>query len=544
MAEAFEAAFLRNPLPFMTGYLCDHQCMGNCTRKDWEGAVQIREMKRIAAERGFEEFRSARSHVTGTAAPRNRKVAVLGAGPAGLAAASFLCRESFEVHVFEREKEPGGIVRYLLPGFRIPAGAVEKDVALVKEMGAHFHFGHKAGSVSELKAEGFPYVCVGVGAEAHRDAGIQGARDALSFLREFRRDASGLRLGRTVAVIGAGDTAMDAARAAKKCRGVEEVRIVYRRGMREMPASREEHHSARDEGIGFHFLRAPESWNAATGLTCRVMELGEADSSGRSRPVPTSATETLSADTVIAALGAGVDAAALAALGLPAGKADADPNTQETGVPGVFLLGDAAEGAATIVRAIASARRAVDTIVAREGGPRFKGWSLPAENTAALRAARDRLRTTAVLGDDPATCATESPRCLGCRALCMKCVEVCPNRANTLIRVPVGFRDEFQIVHIDAFCNECGNCATFCPWEGKPYKDKLTVFATEEDFKDSTNPGFYVHANEGKIRVGGKVGRLSVDGSSNVNADLGDGSTLAVVQAIVKDYRYLLGGSS
>jgi putative selenate reductase len=259
--------------------------------------------------------------------------------------------------------------------------------------------------------------------------------------------------------------------------------------------------------------------------------------------VPTSATETLPADTVIAALGAEVDAAALAALGLPPGKADADRGTQETGVPGVFLLGDAAEGAATIVRAIASARRASDAIVAREGGPRFKGRPLPAEDTAALRAARDRLRPAAVPSDDPASVAAESSRCLGCRALCLKCVEVCPNRANTLIRVPVGFRDEFQIVHIDAFCNECGNCATFCPWEGKPYKDKLTVFATEEDFKDGTNPGFFVLGSEGRIRVGGKVGRLSVDGSSNVTADLGDGSTLAVVQAIVKDYRYLLGGA-
>jgi putative selenate reductase len=543
MAEAFEAVFLRNPLPFMTGYLCDHQCMENCTRMDWEGSVQIREMKRIAAEQGYEAFRAGHAHVSRMAPSRGVKIAVLGAGPAGLAAASFLCREGFEVHVFEREKEPGGIVRYLLPGFRIPAGAVEKDVALLQGMGAHFHFGQGARTVDELRAEGFPYVLVGVGAEACRDAGIEGARDALSFLREFRRDASRLRLGRTVAVIGAGDTAMDAARAALKSPGVEEVRIVYRRGEREMPASREEYLSAREEGIRFHFLRAPESWKAGAGIRCRIMELGEADSSGRSRPVATSATEVLPADTVIAALGAEVDPAALLALGLPKERAVADTKTQETKVPGVFLLGDAAEGAATIVRAIASARRAADTIAAREGGARFRGWALPSENAASLRAARDKLVPTAARAGDAVLCATESPRCLGCRALCMKCVEVCPNRANTLVRVPVGFRDEFQIVHLDAFCNECGNCATFCPWEEKPYKDKLTVFASEEDFKDSTNPGFFVRGDEGKIRVGGRVGRLRVDGTSNVTADRGDGGTLAVVQTIVKDHRYLLGGA-
>ena len=128
---------------------------------------------------------------------------------------------------------------------------------------------------------------VGVGAEARTGTRHPGARDALSFLREFRQDPVQLRLGRTVAVIGAGDTAMDAARAALKCPGVEEVRIVYRRSEREMPASREEYDRPGRKASGFHFLRAPESWATGSGLTCRVMELGRADSTGRSRPVPT-----------------------------------------------------------------------------------------------------------------------------------------------------------------------------------------------------------------------------------------------------------------
>ena len=540
--EAFEAVFRRNPLPFMTAYLCDHQCMDNCTRMDWEGPVQIREIKRIAAEKGFEAFRSRGSHTSRVAASRGAKIAVIGAGPAGLAAASFLCREGFEVHLYEREKEAGGIPRYHLPGFRIPAGAVEKDVQLLQEIGVRFHFGAGTRTISELRAQGFIDVLVCVGAEEKRDAGIPGARDALSFLREFRRDPSRLRLGGTVAVIGAGDTAMDAARAALKCPGVQEVRIVYRRGEREMPASLEEYKSAREEGIQFNFLRSPTAWSPGDGLTCRVMELGPADSSGRSRPVETGATERLPADTVIAALGAGVDTAALAALGLAPGVSGVDPASQETGMPGVFLLGDAAEGAATIVRAIASARKAADTIIAREGGARFRGWTRPPENVASLRSARDRLRPSAAgRMDDQAACAAESRRCLGCRALCIKCVEVCPNRANTIVKVAGGFRDEYQVVHIDAFCNECGNCATFCPWDGRPYKDKLTVFATEEDFTDSTNPGFFVRENEGKIRVGGKVGRLSVDSARTLTAEFADGAALAVVQAIVRDYRYLLG---
>ena len=293
---------------------------------------------------------------------------------------------------------------------------------------------------------------------------------------------------------------MDAARAALKCPGVEEVRIVYRRGSAKCrPPARSTARPGK-KGSGSTFLRAPESWvlRLGPGLPRHGAGSRRIRRAGRV-PWRPSETETLPADTVIAALGAEVDAAALAALGLAAETAAADPVTQETGVPGVFLLGDAAEGAATIVRAIASARRAVDAIAAREGGARFRGVDAARgeRRGPALRARPDAARSCAAPRDDAAVCAAESARCLGCRALCMKCVEVCPNRANTLVRVAAGFRDEFQIVHIDAFCNECGNCATFCPWEGRPYKDKLTVFATEEDFTDSTNPGFFLTEDDG-----------------------------------------------
>lgn len=548
--EAFDVIYRRNPLPFMTGYLCDHQCTENCTRMDWEGSVRIREVKRIAAERGYDAYRSSGRLAARKAAPRGVKAAVVGAGPAGLAAASFLAREGFEAHVFERESGPGGIVRWLLPGFRLPADAVEKDAALLADLGVQFHFGVKEPPrVGELRAQGFRYVCAGIGAEADKSIGIEGAREAFAFLRQFRKDPAGLRLGRRVVVVGAGDTAMDVARAARRCKGVKEVRIVYRRSEREMPSSPEEYISARDEGVLFHFLRAPESWTPGVGLVCRVMELGPEDQSGRCRPVTTEARETLPADTLITALGAEVDGKALESLGLGSGGADVNPRTQETSVPGVFLIGDAAAGAETIVKAIASARRAVDAICAREGAPGQAGgngsaapaWDLPAEDTARLRTLRDRLiPVSAANADDAEVRDTESRRCLGCRALCIKCVEVCPNRANTLVHVE-GFRYEAQIVHLDAFCNECGNCATFCPWEGRPYKDKLTVFENEEDFRDSTNPGFFLRGGKGMVRLGGQVGELTVSAAGNVTAGIGDASAKAVVSAIVRTYPFLLG---
>jgi putative selenate reductase len=558
-ADALEAVWLRNPLPFMTGYLCDHQCMQNCTRMDWEGAVRIRDIKRISAELGYDEFRSRRRQAAGRVAkPRGVKIAVIGAGPAGIAGASFLCAEGFEVHVFEREKEAAGIVRYLLPGFRIPAGAAEKDVQLLLDAGAHIHFEHPGQTIRELMAQGFPYVLVGIGAEADRDIGIPGAREVLSFLREFRHDPRGLRLGRNVVVVGAGDTAMDAARAARGCPGVEQVRIVYRRSLQEMPASREEYESAVEEGVAFSFLRAPERWDTTTGLLCRVMDLGPVDQTGRPRPVPTDRTETFAADTVITAAGSDVDAAAMERLGLGRRELPINPRTQETGIHGVFLVGDAAQGPETIVKAIASARRAADAILEREAAQlrqeRKPGsaarqapvWPLPLEDTRSLRAARDRLVPASTGAGDALMAATESKRCLGCRALCVKCVEVCPNRANTLVRVKAGFRDEAQIVHIDAFCNECGNCATFCPWEGKPYRDKLTIFATAEDFRDSTNPGFFLGSGAGQVRTGGREGPLEVDAEGRIgewSADM-EKPVRDLISAIVRDHAWLLGGAS
>ncbi|HVO38228.1 MAG TPA: putative selenate reductase subunit YgfK [Spirochaetia bacterium] len=543
--EAFDAIYARNPLPFITGYLCDHQCTENCTRMDWEGAVRIREMKRIAAERGYTPFRRSGTPNARKASARGIKAAIIGAGPAGLGASCFLAREGFEVHVFEKEHEPGGVVRYLLPGFRMPPDAVEKDVSLLRDQGVQFHFGERTiPAVRDLQAGGFRYVLAAVGAQGDRDLGIPGARPVLSFLREFRQDPSRLQLGSTVVVVGAGDTAMDAARAAKRCAGVKDVSIVYRRAERDMPASREEYESALREGIGFHFLRAPQAWvkGPGTGLVCTVMEQGAPDESGRSRPVPTRKAETLSADTLITAVGVDVEKDLLEALGIAAADAPShpDPESQETGIAGVFLIGDAAQGAETIVKAIASARRAADAICAKEGGSKYRNGRLPAEDTVLLRSRRDRLAAASgPSAEDEQIRERESRRCLGCRALCMKCVEVCPNRANTMVRAANGFRDEWQIVHLDAFCNECGNCATFCPWDGRPYRDKLTIFAGAEDFHKSENPGFFLSGGKGLLRLGLAVRQFALDDAGNVPADIGDESVRSLMQTVVKHHSHL-----
>ena len=533
--DAFAVLYERNPLPFQTGYLCDQRCTESCTRMDWEGTVNIRDVKRIAAERGFHAFRQSESLKKRQAQSRGIKAAIVGGGPGGMAAASFLSREGFEVHIFEREAQLGGIIRYVLPDFRLPYDIVEKEVLLLQDLGVHFHLNQlRALSIDELRSHGFSHILVAIGAEVERSLDIAGSLSALSFLKVFKTSPKALKLGRSVAVVGAGDTAMDAARAALRCPGVEKVRIIYRRGIDEMPASEEEYRSAADEGIPFLFHRSPEEFGKEGSLRCRVMELGDVDESGRARPVPTETVEEFDVDTVIGAIGEDVDSAVLQLMHI-------DPKNPGSGV---FLIGDAETGPSTIVQAIASARRATEQICLQAGGSRFIPFETAAENTGWLRQQRDRIIPTAHSEYDSDIADIEAKRCLGCRALCLKCVEVCPNRANTFIRsglANAGLSDEYQIVHLDAFCNECGNCSTFCPWNGRPYIDKITVFSLEEDFLASANPGFFIDNGAGKLRLNAVQYPIDLDGSGSVVTPCDDKKTMAVVETIIRHYPYLLG---
>ncbi|GAH13431.1 unnamed protein product, partial [marine sediment metagenome] len=157
--RALELIYLKNPLPNITGYICDHQCMYNCTRLDYEGTVDIREVKRIAAEQGKITY-DTKSRVT--AEQLDIKVAVIGAGPAGLSVAYFLVKAGFRVTVFEKQDSPGGVITYVLPNFRIPASAIEKDISAIKALGADFKFGvSEEFSISDLNNQGYKYIFIG-----------------------------------------------------------------------------------------------------------------------------------------------------------------------------------------------------------------------------------------------------------------------------------------------------------------------------------------------------------------------------------------------
>lgn len=520
--EALRVITSKNPLPFITGTICSHTCMGKCMRNFYEGPVSIRDVKLLAAEKGYKELLK---ELKPTDRLKGKKVAVVGAGPAGIASAFFLAREGARVTVFEKKDRIGGIITNVVPEFRISPDRVQKDAELARRLGAEFITNRNIESLNELKAEGYEDIILAVGAYKPQSLGIpcENEMNVIDFLERCRNHPESIKPGRTVAVIGAGNTAMDAARAALRLPGVERVYLVYRRTRRYMPADEEELELALKEGVIFKELLAPEAHGNGI-LVCRQMELGEMDASGRRRPVPTGRTEKVPADLVVASLGEKVDGDFYRSLGLDVDGKGCPvfyPETMESTIKGVYVVGDGAKGPATVVEAIRDARKAANAIGCVEG-----------REPVTIDGGYERSISKRGIILEAGCPENEDKRCLECGSFCGACTEVCPNRANLLIHVE-GFRMP-QILHIDYMCNECGNCRTFCPYDSAPYKDKLTLFGTEEDFENSENQGFVASdkdAGKFKIRLDGKVRELS----------LSEDSTIArFISSIIKYYPYLL----
>lgn len=524
-ADALRIILERNALPFTTGTICPHTCGDSCMRNYYEEHVHIREFKLLAAEKGLAE-------VLPTLSPRgtvtDRKVAVVGAGPAGLAAASFLSRAGADVIVFERTGELGGIVRHAIPGFRISDEAIDHDVELCSAYGATFKTGVGVTNARDLLDQGFSDVVVAIGAWASGRPALRSgeALDAIDFLRDFRDDPAQCRLGTDVVVIGGGNTAMDVARAAKRVPGVEHLRLVYRRTRRYMPADEEELVMALEDGVELMELLSPG--DLANGvLTCEVMRLGAPDASGRRAPEPTGETVSVPATAVITAVGERIEQGLYLATGcdLDGKGRPVVSDSLETSVPHVFAVGDARRGPATVVKAIADAM----TVTRAISGASFDGMG---ESNVGPSYESSLVSRGSLEADVQSLAHT---RCLGCATVCEICCEVCPNRANVAVRVP-GMRKR-QIVHVDGMCNECGNCAVFCPYsEGRPYKDKLTLFWSREDFDDSTNEGFLPAEGGMLVRVDADEGTFDVD---DLSCGLPE-SVRKTIVAVRNTYSYLL----
>ena len=511
--EALKLITEKNALPFITGTICAHRCMTKCSRTFYDESVHIRSVKLEAAEKGYESLMASLKKPEPVP---GKKAAIIGGGPTGMAAAWFLGRAGVPCTIFEREAKLGGIVRHVIPSFRISDEAIDRDVALISAYGVEIRTNTQAPSVAELKAQGYTHIFYAVGAWKAGRLNLPGnVKPVIGWMKDRKSGADASALGH-VAVIGGGNTAMDAARLALAC-GAKTSTLVYRRTKRYMPADPQELELAIADGVRFLELVAPVKQENGK-LVCEKMVLGEPDASGRRSPVPTGEFTEIDCDLVISAVGEQVEPEAFTASGVEL-NAKGRPAFR-TNLENVWAGGDAMRGPATVVEGIADAARFAEAVIGKK-----HEYEIPAEARPTLEEAAAKKGILAMQKDG----CPEGGRCLNCNTVCENCVDVCPNRANVAIQLKDG---SIQILHVDRMCNECGNCTAFCPYASEPCKDKLTLFQTPEDFADSRNYGFLFLPGD-KVRV-----RL-LDGESD--QDLTGSNTLPpmILELILMvKYRY------
>ena len=524
--EAMEVITEKNPLPFITGTICAHNCMSKCTRNFYETPVHIREMKLKAAESGYEALLEKLPVPAVTIAG---KAAVIGGGPAGMAAAYFLRKGGMEVTLFEAKESLGGVVRHVIPPFRISEDAIEKDAEILRKMQVDIRCNTKVESLEELKKQGYTKIVLAVGAPVQGSLKLESGmpKNALEFLAEFKQTDGKVSLGKHVVVIGGGNTAMDTARAAKRNAGVEHVYLIYRRTRRYMPADEEELVMALEDGVEFKELLSPVKLENGQ-LFCKVMQLSDYDVSGRRGVTETGETVWVPADTVIAAVGEKVPTDWYQANGLAVsekGRLYVDEKTLKTSDDNVYAAGDGLYGPATVVEAIRDGRKVAEAIAGEVLARDFDKLAEEEKVYAKRGVLKEEQKET-----------KEAGRCLGCSTICENCVEVCPNRANIAIQVPG--MEKHQIIHVDYLCNECGNCKSFCPYSSAPYLDKFTLFETEADMENSKNQGFAVLDQETrrcKVRFFGKTFIWEPEKPAALPDGLG-----RMIETVCRDYSYLI----
>lgn len=523
-----------NPFPQATGMVCDHLCQTKCTRINYDSPLLIREVKRVIAEHAPKS--SLQGHA-GENKNRQFKAAIIGAGPSGLSCAYFLCKAGMEVEIFETKPQPGGMVAGAIPAFRLPDEKFNIDVQRITAMGVSIHYNRTIDRAFFEKLRSYSdFVYIAAGAQISKPLEIEGIHfegvlDPLQFLFDVKSGNHDFK-GKNVIIVGGGNTAMDAARTAWRLVGDNgKVTIAYRRSIQDMPADLGEIRAVMEEGVEIVELVAPVRIKSENGkvasLTCRKMKPGAKDASGRSRPVEIPGSDfDMPADAIIPAIGQEL------AIDLPEAALRPDnKENYETGLPGVFIGGDAMRGASTAINAIGDGRKAAQEIIDKacvdfrtktkterpsksyrqhfiDKARRIKPVVVE-EIPVSGRKNFNLVQTPLSLKDG----IEEAGRCLRCDEMCSVCTTVCPNLALFTYRVepfkinlqkiiqkngqteliPDGdfeISQPYQILHLADWCNRCGNCSTFCPTAGAPYLDKPHLFFDEETFRQETE-GFY-----------------------------------------------------
>jgi NADH-quinone oxidoreductase subunit F len=386
--EALKLHRERNPFASVCARVCFHTCEDKCRRASLDDSVSIRGVKRYMVD---QELKPLIPAVRENKENAKRKVAIIGAGPAGLSCAYFLARLGYQPKVFEAEPRPGGMLVQTIPAYRLPRELLAREIRMIERMGVEIKTGKKLGrdfTLESLKSQGYDAVFVAVGAPdgvrvEMPGSDARGVVESIAFLREYNLRGS-VKVGKKVIVVGGGNAAIDAARTALRLGAA--VTVVYRRTEAEMPAYAEEIEQARQEGVILQTLTAPEEIvvknGSVAGMRCRRMKLGEFDRSGRRRPEGSGEELVLDADQVILAIGQTLDAQKV--IGdLPVeliGKSQimAEALTGKTSVPWLFAGGDAAVGPSSVVEAVASGERAAVGMDAYLTGESHAFWRLEA----------------------------------------------------------------------------------------------------------------------------------------------------------------------
>jgi NADPH-dependent glutamate synthase beta subunit-like oxidoreductase/ferredoxin len=512
-AEAVEVIRQDCPFPWVCGLVCTRPCEFMCVRARIDTPISIKTLKGFAAERAM----SQGSYKNPPKAPdKNKKVCVIGAGPGGMSAAYYLALKGYGVRVIEAQSVAGGMLFLGIPRYRLPREVIDREVAMLKDLGVEFQFNTRFGrdiNLQQLKAEGFAAFFFAIGAHMSFKLGVPGESEfpqvieAIDFLRHV---ALGDRQvpGKQVVVIGGGTVAIDAARTCLRL-GCESVTLAYRRTRSEMPADAEEIEQAEEEGIKFKFLVVPTevagSDSCVKGLRCLQADLVSKPGQDRKYPVPIEGSDfTIDTDAIICAIGQKVDAGCMESLeGLEWTRRqtiNVHMATMETDMQGVFAAGDAVTGPATVIEAIGGGKRAAQSIDRYLTGipqptlppvPTRRGRIDHLEVSAAAKMTLqrpkmallnvDRRRTTfqqVELGYPENRVREEARRCLRCDIClrCGKCVEVCRDKMG-LNALQMGYFDFDHPVATDFRvtadrCILCGACATNCPTGAMQIEDR------------------------------------------------------------------------
>ncbi len=446
LEEAFVSIILDNPLPSSTGRVCQHPCDSRCRRQTVDQAVNMREVHRFIADSIFasDQYQAmARAIVSLKLPATGRKIAIVGAGPAGLTCAFYLAMLGHEVTVYDSKSEAGGMLRFVLPEYRLPKSILAREIELIESVGVNFEFNIRVGADLSLNDLGdrfdMVFLAIGTWKESwvyQSGTELKGVYPALNFL-EAVAAAQEVNLGRRVAIIGGGNAAIDSARTSLR-RGCE-VTVFYRRERKDMPAIEEETRAARDEGAKFIFMAAPHRVIGDAKGNVKALEivktrLGEYDSSGRRKPVATDEIQRFDCDSVIFAVGETVDLDFVRASGLvlkESGTIEANRFTLETSRPRFYAGGDLVTGASNVSNAMAygkQAARSIDLQLMEADRwqrlyPEFLYGQIPPEEPSPNRrhsghplaaAARVESQDEVVAGLSPDEATDEACRCLRC----------------------------------------------------------------------------------------------------------------------------------